>query len=144
VTLKASTIGVFRTGHNFTTPRFGGTVPGSSDCQRKLGQTVRVWDASTGQETLRLKGRSESVDSVAFSPDGRRIVSGSWDNTVRVWDAASGQETLMLKGHTSWANSVAFSPDGKRIVSGSADQTIKVWDGTGGPATLGVHGADSQ
>ena len=56
---------------------------------------------------------------MAFSPDGKRIVSGSRDKTVKVWDAATGQETLTLKGHTGSVSSVAFSPDGKRIVSGS-------------------------
>ena len=56
---------------------------------------------------------------MAFSPDGKRIVSGSQDKTVKVWDAQHRQETLTLKGHTGWVSSVAFSPDGKRIVSGS-------------------------
>ncbi len=81
---------------------------------------MKVWDAASGQETLTLKGHTDVVTSVAFSPDGKRIVSGSWDQTVKVWDAASGQETLTLKGHTSCGYSVAFSPDGKRIVSGSS------------------------
>jgi hypothetical protein len=67
---------------------------------------------------------------VAFSPDGRRIVSGSDDNTLKVWDATSGQETLTLKGHTRAVWCVAFSPDGRRIVSGSWDKTLKVWDAT--------------
>ena len=56
---------------------------------------------------------------MAFSPDGKRIVSGSRDNTVKVWDADSGKELLTLKGHTGGVTSVAFSPDGKRLVSGS-------------------------
>ena len=55
----------------------------------------------TGEAPLTLKGHTKAVNSVAFSPDGRRIVSGSADNTVKVWDAATGQETLTLKGHTS-------------------------------------------
>ena len=54
---------------------------------------------------------------MAFSPDGKRLVSGSEDKTVKVWDAETGQETLTLKGHTGGVTSVAFSPDGKRIVS---------------------------
>ena len=56
---------------------------------------------------------------MAFSADGKRIVSGSDDKTVKVWDADTGQETLTLKGHAGVCHSVAFSPDGKRIVSGS-------------------------
>jgi len=65
---------------------------------------------------------------VSFSPDGKRIVSGSQDKTVKVWDAQTGQETLTLKGHSDLVTSVSFSPDGKRIVSGSGDKTLKVWD----------------
>ena len=57
---------------------------------------------------------TDGVSSVAFSPDGKRIISGSGDNTLKVWDATSGQETLTLKGHTGCVMSVAFSPDGWR------------------------------
>jgi WD40 repeat protein len=81
-----------------------------------------------GVETLTLKGHTERVLSVAFSPDGKRIVSGSLDKRVKVWDADKGVETLTLKGHTDGVMSVAFSPDGKRLVSGSWDHTVKVWD----------------
>ena len=65
---------------------------------------------------------------MAFSPDGKRLASASWDQTIKVWDAATGQEALTLKGHTQIVNTVAFSPDGERIASASADKTIKVWD----------------
>jgi WD40 repeat protein len=65
---------------------------------------------------------------VAFSPDGRRIVSGSLDNTVKVWDAKTGGEIRTLAGHISYVSSVAFSTDERRIVSGSWDNTVKVWD----------------
>ncbi len=68
------------------------------------------------------------MTSVAFSPDGHRIVSGSDDNTVRLWDAATGQPIGQpLTGHNAPVASVAFSPDGKRIVSGSDDHTLRLW-----------------
>jgi hypothetical protein len=68
---------------------------------------------------------------VAFSPDGRRLVSGSWDKTLRLWDAATGKPIgPPLQGHTNSVTSVAFSPDGRRLVSGSDDNTLRLWDAT--------------
>ena len=71
-------------------------------------------------------GHSSSVNSVAWSPDGMRIASGSWDNSVKIWDAASGKEVRTLSGHSDEVHSVAWSPDGKYIASGSLDWTIKI------------------
>ena len=75
------------------------------------------------------------VISVAFSPDGHRLASGSVDNTVRMWNADTGQPIgAPLTGHTDSVVSVAFSPDGHRLASGSDDQTVRMWNAdTGQP-----------
>ena len=83
----------------------------------KHHKTVKVWDAATGQETLTLEGHTDLIHSVAFSPDGQRIVSCGSDNTLKVWGATMGQEILTLRGHTQRVTSVSFSPDGSRIVT---------------------------
>ena len=65
---------------------------------------------------------------MAFSPDGRTIVSGSRDNKIKLWSVETGQEIKTLVGHSDDVNSVAFSPDGKTVVSGSKDNNIKLWN----------------
>ncbi|KAL5512559.1 hypothetical protein ACEPAG_3212 [Sanghuangporus baumii] len=85
-----------------------------------------------------LSGHSGYVMSAVFSPDGKRIASGSGDRTILIWDADSGEVVSgPFKGHTDWVNSVAFSPDGKRAASGSNDHTIRVWDVDSGELLLG-------
>jgi WD40 repeat protein len=79
-----------------------------------------------------LEGHEAHVSSVAFSPDGKTIVSGSLDQTVRVWNAATGVEQHNMTGHEGAVLSVAFSPNGKTIVSGSSDQTVRVWNAATG------------
>lgn len=68
---------------------------------------------------------------MAFSHDGRLLVSGSDDNTVRLWDLAPGALTRTLEGHSGSVYSVAFSPDGRLLASGSIDNTVRLWE----PAT---------
>ena len=78
-----------------------------------------------------FKGHTDtvySVYSVAFSPDGKTLASGSFDKSIKLWNMASGKNTATLKGHTDAVISVAFSPDGKTLASGSQDKSIRLWD----------------
>lgn len=73
-------------------------------------------------------GHSEGAGSVAFSPDGKMLATGSMDKTIKLWEAATGRELRTLTGHSSFVLSVVFSPDGKTLASGSVDKTIKFWE----------------
>jgi WD40 repeat protein len=77
---------------------------------------------------ITLKGHTAFVWSLAFSPDGKTLASGSADKTIKLWDVAMGKEQATLMGHTEPLLSVAFSPDGKTLASGSDDRTIKLGD----------------
>jgi WD40 repeat protein len=96
-----------------------------------LKQTLRrikLWDVATCREIANLKGHTYHVRSVAFSPNGKTLASGSSDETIKLWDVASGKERATLTGHSGTVFDVAFSPDGKTLASASGDHTIKLWD----------------
>ncbi|KIM80170.1 hypothetical protein PILCRDRAFT_9732 [Piloderma croceum F 1598] len=99
-----------------------------------LPKVVGGVEKSWPRELQQLQGHNGSIYSVAFSPDGLKIVSGSHE-TIQVWDASTSVEMLPpLQGHNGLIRSVAFSPDGSKIVSGSRDKTIRVWG-----ASMGVE-----
>ncbi|KIK62829.1 hypothetical protein GYMLUDRAFT_164023, partial [Collybiopsis luxurians FD-317 M1] len=76
-----------------------------------------------------LQGHTSDVTSVAYSPDGQYLVTGSWDRTVRIWNAQKSlQIEKSFRGHSAWVTSVAYSPDGQYVVSGSLDMTARIWN----------------
>jgi WD40 repeat protein len=89
---------------------------------------VALYDAGTGARLATLRGHTEPICSVAFSPDGSRLASASTDKTVKLWDVATGREAFTLRGHASAVLCVAFSPDGRRLATGSVDFTARIWD----------------
>ena len=71
-----------------------------------------------------LKGHSNWVDSVAYSPDGQTVASGSNDKTIKLWNVKTGKLLQTFEGHSKWVNSVAYSPDGQTLASGSNDNSV--------------------
>lgn len=115
----------------FSTANQAIVVTGSDD------QTAKIWNATTGALLLTLapvfqngqlvSGHSNSVTSVAFSPDGTRVATASVDRTAKLWDTATGAEILTFTGHNDRLTSVAFSPDGTQVITGSGDGTARIW-----------------
>ncbi|HYV47513.1 MAG TPA: TIR domain-containing protein [Myxococcaceae bacterium] len=85
-------------------------------------------------------GHSSSASACAWSPDGQRLLSGSYDRSLKVWDAASGECLLTLSGHSSPVRACAWSPDGQHLLSGSDDRSLKVWDAASGECLLTLSG----
>jgi WD40 repeat protein len=93
-------------------------------------KTARIWDASEGKMKIELKGHTDIVDAVAFSPDGKSLATAGADKSVRLWKQADGKELKNLGVHDGSVYSVVFSPDSKTLASAGAgkDNLIKLWD----------------
>ncbi|QUW02760.1 AAA-like domain-containing protein [Chloracidobacterium validum] len=102
--------------------------------------TLRIWNTDPHTEQREIKGHSDNVTSVAFSPDGKKIVTASHDKTARIWDTETGEELKRLEGHSASVLSVCFSPDGRQIATGSQDKTARIWDAEAGKELKQLQG----
>jgi WD40 repeat protein len=122
--------------------------------------TIKLWGVASGNEIAVMKGSTGAMFTsatirvafpgpeaarkrhtgagltLAFSPDGKTLASGSYDTTIKLWDVASGKNIATLTGHSDWVCSVAFSPDGKTLASGSDDKTGKLWNLASGKSVI--------
>ncbi len=105
---------------------------------------IRLIDFRTGKVNALLKGHGNVILGLSFSPDGRRLISGSADKTARIWDVKSGKTLHKLTGHTDDIYAVAFSPDSSKAVTGSFDNTLKLWNANTGGLIRTMRGHDDD
>ncbi len=133
-------------GHNSVVSSVAFSPDGTMLLTGSYDSTARLWDIRTGKELRVLAGQpttyytklpqgvtilnsvSHCISSVAFSPDGSTILTGSYDNTACLWNSSTGELLQSFSGHTGCITSVAFSADGKTILTGSSDGTAGLWD----------------
>ncbi|KAJ1483073.1 WD40-repeat-containing domain protein [Baffinella frigidus] len=135
---------------NTATGGEGARTRSSYSYSKSADKLVKICNAATGAEVCTLTGHSSKLVSpalalgtdsvcsltghanavwaVAFSPDGKRVVSGSHESLVKIWHAETGGEVCNPRGHSRAVWAIGFSPDGTRAVSGSADNLVKIWD----------------
>jgi eukaryotic-like serine/threonine-protein kinase len=119
---------------------FGGIGAGDLAAGSENGH-IYLLDGPTGKQIAATRGHLRAITTLAYSPDGKSLASGSVDRTVKLWDATLRQG-LILRGHKGPVSCLAFTPDNQRLVTGSWDKTFKVWDvATGKEKTdLQAHG----
>jgi WD40 repeat protein len=112
--------------------------PDSRRLARSLGADIQILEVAGGPNLLHLRGHTEVIMSMAFSPDGLRLASAARDGTIKLWELQTGREVLtLLYGRGELLTGLSFSPDGRQVVSVSMSGTVKVWDATPLPVNAG-------
>ncbi|MGO9109518.1 MAG: protein kinase domain-containing protein [Thermoguttaceae bacterium] len=91
------------------------------------GNYVSIWDATNGKELTTLRGHESTLRTLSFSPDGKLVLTTSWDRTARAWNAETGEQIAVWRGHKDRVNTANLSPDGRRVVTAAEDGTVRVW-----------------
>jgi WD40 repeat protein len=94
---------------------------------RQSDGAVKVWDTETGHEVVTLKRHRSWVAGLDFSPDGRMLATGGYDQTIKLWDTTAWIQLETLRGHLDEIYDLAFSPDGKHLATAGKDGTVRLW-----------------
>ena len=121
-------------------PAWRSAATGDAWRRRARAKAVKLWDAETGELLRTFPAHRHPVSALAFSPDGGRLASASFDRSVNVWDTTTGELLHTFDRIPETSRCVAFSPDGRRLASAGEDKTVRVWDATTGREVLGLRG----
>src|SRR5579859_7321148 len=106
--------------------------------------TIHVWDVANAKLLLQLKFHKDLVSSLAFSPDGKWLASGSWDKSVRVWDAQTGAEVYTISGFSDSVTAVTFNGNGQTLLTGTSDNYLSLYDAADGKFNSKTKGDQVQ
>jgi WD40 repeat protein len=107
----------------------------------KIPVDIKLWDAATGEVVRSFRGPTALLNSLAFSPDGKRLASCHFNGLVTLWDVADGNALQSLRGHAGIVSGVVFSSDGRRLATvGQTEHTVRVWDADRGEELFALRG----
>ena len=92
------------------------------------GGQVKVWQLPERRQLVTIEGHNDTVQALAFSPDGKTLATASYDKDIKLWDVATGRDLRTLRDHIDAVYALAYTPDGSRLLSGSADRSVKIWN----------------
>jgi WD40 repeat protein len=104
------------------------TMIATGGSSREEERFLKIWDAKTGKLVANLKGHTDGVICLAWTADGKTLISGSEDFSIRTWNTTAWQQIAVLTGHTKAVRGIAISPNGRILVSASGDRTARLWN----------------